>query len=144
MRDMGFTLCKVDVELWLRAALKPNGTKDYKYVLVYVDGILCVSYNPEAVMKTIGFLYEIKNGDVSEPCLYFGATSFPAVNWTRCWRLTLPLDSDWTNLMATAIFFIVSTVLRLILILLMQLLYLYCLDILSILIQNWYTIDINW
>ena len=43
MRDMGFTSCKADADLWLRAAVKPDGTKYYEYVLVYVDEILCVS-----------------------------------------------------------------------------------------------------
>ena len=55
-----------------------------------------------------------------------------------------------TNLIATAIFVIVSTILRLILILSTQLLYLYCLYIYIYTIYcntrliYWYTIDINW
>ena len=76
-------------DLWVKAAKKPDLTMYYEYGLVYVDGILCVSHNPNAVMKTIGSLYEIKNGDVSEHTRYLtaGIKKFQTPEENRCWSM---------------------------------------------------------
>ncbi|KAL7568472.1 hypothetical protein ACA910_012183 [Epithemia clementina (nom. ined.)] len=41
IRDMGFKSCLADPDVWLRANTKPDGFQYYKYVLVYIDDILC-------------------------------------------------------------------------------------------------------
>jgi hypothetical protein len=37
LRDGGFKSCLADPDLWLRAAIKLDGSKIYEYVLCYVD-----------------------------------------------------------------------------------------------------------
>ena len=41
LRIAGFKSCKADADVWIRPAVKEDGTKYYEYVLCYVDNILC-------------------------------------------------------------------------------------------------------
>jgi hypothetical protein len=40
MYDLIFEPCEVDPEVWVRAATKPEGFKNWEYVFIYVDNIL--------------------------------------------------------------------------------------------------------
>ena len=55
MDHLGFKSCKSDPDVWMRAAVKPDGGKYWEYVLLYVDDALCCSCNPKDVLeKEIG------------------------------------------------------------------------------------------
>jgi hypothetical protein len=41
LTETGFQSCKTDTNVWMRPATKENGKKYYKYILCYVDDILC-------------------------------------------------------------------------------------------------------
>ena len=73
LRQLGFISCKADPDVWLRPAVKTDGTKYYEYVLCYVDDILCQSQRPDLVMKSVSGTYTLKEGSVKEPDLYLGA-----------------------------------------------------------------------
>ena len=40
LRELGFISSKVDPDLWMKAAVKPNGDKVYEYVISYVDNLI--------------------------------------------------------------------------------------------------------
>ena len=40
MEEMSLSSCKADPDVWLRPALKSNGVKYYKCILIYTDDIL--------------------------------------------------------------------------------------------------------
>ena len=42
-------------------------------LLIYVDDVLCLSHDPEAIMKKIGDEFEIKDGVHGKPERYLGA-----------------------------------------------------------------------
>ena len=42
--DIGFKSSETDPDVWLKPAVKLNGEEYYKYILVYVDDILCISH----------------------------------------------------------------------------------------------------
>ena len=46
MRELGFSPCTADNNVWLRAATKPSGEACYEYVLLYVDDILAIGIEP--------------------------------------------------------------------------------------------------
>jgi len=73
LRNAGFSSCKADPDVWLRSAVKLDGTKYYEYVLCYVDDILCGSENPKYFMDYLGTQYKLKDGSVKEPDIYLGA-----------------------------------------------------------------------
>jgi Reverse transcriptase (RNA-dependent DNA polymerase) len=73
LQNAGFTSCKADPDVWLRAAVKDTGGKYYEYVLCYVDDILCGSERPQKVMDYLSEQYTLKGGSVKEPDVYLGA-----------------------------------------------------------------------
>jgi hypothetical protein len=73
LRDGGFKSCKADPDVWMRAAMKPDGFKYWEYVLVYSDDILAVSHQPMKIMDYLRERYTLKNDSVKEPDAYLGA-----------------------------------------------------------------------
>ena len=73
LRDAGFQGCKADPDVWMREAVKPDGTKIYEYVLCYVDDCIFQGLDPKAFMDRLGKSYTLKEGSVKEPDAYLGA-----------------------------------------------------------------------
>jgi hypothetical protein len=73
LREAGFKACKADADVWMRPAVKADGSKYYKYVLCYVDDLLVVSEHPERIMEGLEANYVLKAGSVGEPMTYLGA-----------------------------------------------------------------------
>ena len=73
LRDAGFVSSKADPDVWLRAAVKPDGTKIYEYVLCYVDDCIFQGLDPNAFMDHLRKSYTLKEGSVKEPETYLGA-----------------------------------------------------------------------
>ena len=73
LRELGYTLCKADPDLYYREAVKTNGERYYEYVLAYVDDLLCCGERPDLQMAAIAKRFKLKNGLVEEPSLYLGA-----------------------------------------------------------------------
>jgi hypothetical protein len=67
LRDMGYTSCKADPDVWMKAATRADGTKFYCYVLAYVDDILCLDTNPKQVMNGLSKVYKLKDGSLKAP-----------------------------------------------------------------------------
>ena len=57
----------------MQKASKPCDFKYYEYILCYVDDVLCISHDPNKVMKGLEVTYTLKPGSVKEPDLYLGA-----------------------------------------------------------------------
>ncbi len=70
---LGFTSSLADPDVWYKAAAKPCGFEYYGYILVYVDVLLTVSYEPAAIMHFIEKSFRLKDGFES-PKRYLGAT----------------------------------------------------------------------
>ena len=49
LHAFGYTLCKVDPDVWMRAKTKPDGFQYWSYVLVYTDDLLVVDHKPQVV-----------------------------------------------------------------------------------------------
>ena len=73
LRTMGYVSCTADPDVWMKSAVKADGTKYYEYVLCYVDDILVGSEHPQAIMDQISRVYTQKQGSVKEPDVYLGA-----------------------------------------------------------------------
>ncbi len=58
--SLGFTPSKLDVDVWIKAAGKPNGFAYYELILVYVDDILSISHAPIIIMATIKSSFRLK------------------------------------------------------------------------------------
>ncbi len=75
MRQMGYTFCKADPDLWLKAVTRPeDNVRYYAYILCYVDDILCiVHHHPMSVMKEIIGYLPLKPSSVGNPDIHLGA-----------------------------------------------------------------------
>jgi hypothetical protein len=92
---MGFHACLADPDVWMRPAVKPDGTKYWEYVLVYVDDLLAVSHNPGIIMEQLREHYTLKAGSVRPPAEYLGSDIkefiIPTVNGENtesCWSMS--------------------------------------------------------
>ena len=69
---MGFTQCFADNDVWFKTVIRPDGTKYYQYVCIYVDDILIVSHKPATIMSQIVEHFVLKDGSVDSPKMYLG------------------------------------------------------------------------
>jgi hypothetical protein len=72
LREAGFKACKADADVWMRPAVKVDGSKYYEYVLC-IDGILVVSERPKRIIEGLEAKYVLKAGSVGELTTYLGA-----------------------------------------------------------------------
>lgn len=73
LEEIGYKPSLADPDVWMRPAVKADGTLYYSYILAYVDDILCIDSDPDAVMARIGERFKFKNDEVAEPTSYLGA-----------------------------------------------------------------------
>ena len=73
MAHIGFESCKADPDVWIRQAVKSDGSKYYEYALLYVDDMLVVSERAENVIRMeIGKYFELKEASIGMPDIYLG------------------------------------------------------------------------
>ena len=78
MTDLKFAPGQADPDVWMQPAVKPDSTKYYEYVLIYVDDILVISHRASMIMDNLSALYRLKespsNGKrYGTPDCYLGA-----------------------------------------------------------------------
>ena len=66
MRDLGYTLCKADPNIWMRPMVKENGDRYYAYVINYVDDMCVAMVDPTKFMELLGALFTLKEGSGCE------------------------------------------------------------------------------
>jgi hypothetical protein len=72
LRDHGYTSCKADPDVWMRAKTKTDGFQCWSYIFVYTDDILVVYHKPKSVMDYLASRYTLKPGSVKEPINILG------------------------------------------------------------------------
>ncbi|KAI2511710.1 Reverse transcriptase (RNA-dependent DNA polymerase) [Fragilaria crotonensis] len=87
--ELGFQSTLADPDVWLRAATKNDGESYYEYVLMYVDDILAISCNAEAIMNDVQTTFKFKNDKVQLPEFYLGAKlQEKFLNGKKCWTVS--------------------------------------------------------
>jgi hypothetical protein len=71
--NMDFKPSYADPDVWMRAAVKPNGFKYYEYIFVYVDDLLILSHQTKAIVRVLKSIYRLKDDEVGVPKIYLGA-----------------------------------------------------------------------
>jgi hypothetical protein len=51
MLFLNFKSCPADPDIWMRSAIKSDGTKVYEYVLLYTDDALSIGVRPRTILK---------------------------------------------------------------------------------------------
>jgi hypothetical protein len=73
LRAYDFTMCYADNDVWMKPAVRADGTKYYEYVLIYTDDILAVSMNPRQILSYLDQHYLLKPESIGRPTRYLGA-----------------------------------------------------------------------
>ena len=61
IHDIGYTPSKTDPYVWIRPAVKPDGSEYYEMVLCYVDDVLAISDMPMRTMDGIRNVFKLKD-----------------------------------------------------------------------------------
>jgi Reverse transcriptase (RNA-dependent DNA polymerase) len=73
MRQLGYTSCMADPDVWLRAEPRPDDRfKYYSYLLLYADDILAINHDSTSVIKEIDRFFKMKSGTIGDPDIYWG------------------------------------------------------------------------
>jgi hypothetical protein len=73
MRQMGYTSCKADPDLWYNETRPADSFSYYAFILCYVDDILCINHDPMSVLNLINGYMLLKPSLVGDPDIYLGA-----------------------------------------------------------------------
>ena len=74
MRNLGYTPCKADPDLWFKPEVQPDdGFRYYAYVLLYVDDCLSIHHDAEASLHQLNEFFQMKIGSIGDPDIYLGA-----------------------------------------------------------------------
>jgi hypothetical protein len=91
MRNIGYTPCKADPDLWYKAAVRPDdGFKYYAYVLLYVDDVLAIGHDAEDMIYQLDKFFMMKDGSIGDPDIYLGSKLRKVVldNGVWCWSMS--------------------------------------------------------
>ena len=86
MRDLVFSSCLADPDVWMCAATNPYGYKYWEYILVYSYYLLVIYHRANLVMKVFDTAYTLKPDDDGKkwanPTTYIGSdiTKFQVPN----------------------------------------------------------------
>ena len=71
MHFINFPTCPADPDVWMRPAIKSDGTKCYDYVFLYVDDALVVSKHGESILRNeLRRYFELKEESIGSPDNY--------------------------------------------------------------------------
>ncbi len=73
LRELNFKSCLADPDVWLCTACRQDGEAYYEYLLVYVDDLLAISEQPQAILNDVNTYFHLKPESVGTPDLYLGA-----------------------------------------------------------------------
>jgi hypothetical protein len=72
MLNMGCDSCKADPDVWLKEYVRPDGTRYYGYILLYVDDALCINQDATAELDRLDDFFVMKPDSIGDPDIYLG------------------------------------------------------------------------
>jgi hypothetical protein len=68
MKHWGWSPCRVDRDLWMKAETRPDdGVLYWAYILIYTDDILCAHHDPVAPLVKLDEYFKMKEGSIQVP-----------------------------------------------------------------------------
>ena len=72
-KEMGYTSCVANLDIWIKSPTNNEGYKYWPYMLEYVDDCLAIHHDPGPVMEELKSRYKLKNDTYGEPKRNVGA-----------------------------------------------------------------------
>ena len=73
LKDLQFVPSKADPDVWMRPAIKADGTEYYQYILAYVDDLISVSEEGKVVLDELKRRFKLKKDKIAPPTDFLGA-----------------------------------------------------------------------
>jgi hypothetical protein len=74
MHHLNSESCPADPDVWMRPAMKADGSTYYEYILLYTDDAIVVSENAEDILRNkLGKYFELKPSSIGPPKIYLGS-----------------------------------------------------------------------
>jgi Reverse transcriptase (RNA-dependent DNA polymerase) len=68
--SLEFKACYADADVWMRPAVKADGTEYYEFIFVHTDDLLVLSTNPNKILMRLDQHYVLKPGSIARPTQY--------------------------------------------------------------------------
>ena len=91
MDHLNFRSCLANPDVWMKSAMKSDGTLVQEFVLLYTDNVLVVSKNGEAILREgISQYFELKEDSIGLPNIYLGGKLWlvELENGARAWSFS--------------------------------------------------------
>ena len=90
MEHMEYTPCMADPDVWMRKAIKADGTEYYELMLLYTDDCLHVSEDPRQGLMQLNKYFKLKPESIGKPTIYLGAkiTQVLLPNGVTSWAMS--------------------------------------------------------
>ena len=74
MRNIGYSSCLEDPDLWFKEETRPSdGTKYYAYFLIYVDDGLVIHHATDTVLHKLDHFFKMKSRSIGYPNMFLRA-----------------------------------------------------------------------
>ena len=89
LHDLSYVPLKADPDLWIRPAVRPNGSEYYDMALCYVDDVLVIAAEPMKNMDGIRAVFKLKGNKAENPDMYLEASlsELETDDGTKCWTV---------------------------------------------------------
>jgi hypothetical protein len=90
LHDLHYLPTKADPDVWIRPAIRPDGSEYYEMALCYVDDVLVISAQPMRTMDGIRATFKLKGDKAEKPDMYLGASLLEGktAEETNCWTMS--------------------------------------------------------
>ena len=87
LSHLGFSSCKADPDVWLRAFNDEKGCECYEYLLVYTDDVMVICKDPKLVLQRLNKYFKVKENSIHPPNIYLGGKLRPVTlpSGKICW-----------------------------------------------------------
>jgi hypothetical protein len=90
LHDLSYVPSKADPDVWIRPAVRSDGSEYYEMALCYVDDVLVIAAEPMRTMDGIRAVFKLKGDKAEKPDMYLGASlsELETADGTKCWTMS--------------------------------------------------------
>ena len=90
LRDLLYIPSKADPDVWIRPAIRQNGSEYYDMALFYVDDVLVITEEPMKTMDGIRAVFMLKGDKAEKPDMYLGESlsELETADGTKFWTMS--------------------------------------------------------
>ena len=90
LHDLSYVTSKADPDVWIRPAVRPDGSEYYEMALCYVNDILVIASESMKIMDGIRAVFKLKGNKAENTEMYPGASlsELETADGEKCWTMS--------------------------------------------------------